>query len=91
MFSRTFTDPGGPEATGNYSALIDWGDGSSSTGVIAPSGATSFGVIGNHFYAEEGNFFGPSPTYMITVTRRTSSRSPGAMPTPLVGRTQSRW
>ncbi len=52
----TFTDPGGPEAVGNYSADIDWGDG---TGTQAGAGTISFSggvftVKGRHTYAEEG-------------------------------------
>ncbi len=48
----TFTDIGGPEPLGNYAAVIDWGDGSSSTGTISES-AGVFTVQGNHTYAEE--------------------------------------
>jgi Ca2+-binding RTX toxin-like protein len=49
----TFTDPGGSEALSNYSATIDWGDGSTpSAGVISFSSGT-FTVKGNHTYAEE--------------------------------------
>src|SRR5262249_32655555 len=56
----TFTDPGGPEPLGDYSADINWGDGRSSTGVITLSG-TVFTIKGSHTYSEEGS-------YIITVT-----------------------
>src|SRR5439155_1406771 len=56
----TFTDPGGPEAIGDYSALIDWGDATSSAGTITFSAGT-FTVKGAHNYDEEGN-------YVVTVT-----------------------
>jgi len=59
----TFTDPGGPEATGDYSANIDWGDGSTSVGVIIATG-TSFAVQGTHRYLEESSLDQP---YTITV------------------------
>src|SRR5262249_47432693 len=51
----TFTDPGGAEAVGDYSATINWGDGSApTTGSISLSGST-FSVSGSHAYAEEGS------------------------------------
>src|SRR5207253_3173108 len=56
----TFTDPGGAEVLGDYSASIDWGDSSSSAGTISLS-AGVFTVTGSHTYAEEG-------TKTITVT-----------------------
>ena len=56
----TFTDPGGPEAVSDYTATVDWGDGSApSPGTISGSGST-FAVSGAHRYAEEG-------VYTITV------------------------
>jgi hypothetical protein len=58
----TFTDPGGPEAIGDYSASVDWGDGTTTPGVISVSDVTMvFTVSGNHTYAEEG-------THTITTT-----------------------
>jgi hypothetical protein len=66
----TFTDPGGPEVTGDYGATIDWGDGTPTTsGVISLSGVT-FSVSGNHTYAEESaaDHAGSFPNYVITVT-----------------------
>jgi hypothetical protein len=53
----TFTDPAGAEALANYSADIDWGDGTSATGTItfdATSG--TFSVSGSHNYADEDIF-----------------------------------
>ncbi len=58
----TFTDPGGPEAVGDYTASIAWGDGTSSAGTITLNAATSvFTVAGGHTYALGG-------TFAITVT-----------------------
>jgi hypothetical protein len=57
----TFTDPGGPEALGDYSATIAWGDGevpgNPSNGTIQLDPTTGiFSVLGHHQYPEEGNF-----------------------------------
>jgi PKD repeat protein len=65
----TFTDPGGaepnaadpdPALSHHYTATIDWGDKSSSNGVITQSEGV-FTVQGGHLYATEG-------TYPISVT-----------------------
>jgi hypothetical protein len=65
----TFTDPGGAEPTGDYSAVIDWGDGTpTTTGIISVSGGV-FSVTGNHTYAEESATDHPgSNPYKVTVT-----------------------
>ena len=68
----TFTDIGGPEPLGNYSAMIDWGDGSSSIGTITQSGDT-FTVQGSHTYAEESaanHTPGGLDHYVVTRNRR---------------------
>jgi hypothetical protein len=54
----TFQDPGGPEPVGNYSAVINWGDGSSTTGTISQPGGsgTPFDVNGSHTYSVAGKF-----------------------------------
>jgi uncharacterized repeat protein (TIGR01451 family) len=58
-----FTDPGGAEAVGDYSATINWGDGTSATaGVITLDAATDiFTVSGQHNYSQDG-------TYSVKVT-----------------------
>lgn len=56
----TFTDADPNGTTTDYSATIDWGDGSTSTGVVGGSGA--FTVSGSHTYAEEGSY---TPTVTI--------------------------
>jgi hypothetical protein len=58
----TFTDPDTSATASEYSAAIDWGDGSTSTGTISGSGG-SFTVTGGHTYAEEGSF-----TVKVTIT-----------------------
>ncbi|MGZ6637137.1 MAG: hypothetical protein ACXVII_30020 [Solirubrobacteraceae bacterium] len=58
----TFTDPDPASTAGEYSASINWGDGSpTSSGTITSSGGGNFTVGGTHTYAEEG-------TYTVTVT-----------------------
>ena len=49
----TFTDTGGPEnATLDYTASIDWGDGTATTGTISgPDQNGVFAVTGDHTYA----------------------------------------
>jgi uncharacterized protein (TIGR03118 family) len=58
----TFTDQGGPEPLQDYSATINWGDGSSpSAGSIGRSG-TIFQITGSHNYQQSGDY-----TIQITV------------------------
>ncbi len=59
----SFTDPDTAALAGDYTASIDWGDGSpSSNGTLSGSGGT-FAVSGTHTYAEEGSF-----PIVVTVT-----------------------
>lgn len=62
MFSgavASFVDPDPAAANdtpaADYSASIDWGDGHTTTGVLAGTGA-GFTVSGSHTYAEEGTY-----------------------------------
>jgi hypothetical protein len=55
----TFTDPNTSAVPTDYTASIDWGDGTSA-GTVSGSGG-SFTVSGTHTYVEEG-------TYKVTVT-----------------------
>jgi streptogramin lyase len=53
----TFTDPVGPEALGDYRAMINWGDNSTSSGTITfNAGTRVFTVQGAHLYNAAGNF-----------------------------------
>src|SRR5260370_1449371 len=58
----TFTDPGGAEPVGDYTATVDWGDGSTTAGAISlgADGQTYRGV-GSPKYPDQGN-------YPVTVT-----------------------
>ena len=51
----TFTDLGGPEPLGDYTADVDWGDGSTSPGNITFSSATGvFSIAASHLYSVAG-------------------------------------
>jgi subtilase family serine protease len=45
-----FSDAGGAEAAGNYTATLDWGDGTTNAGTISPAGGGGFQVTGSHSY-----------------------------------------
>jgi hypothetical protein len=51
----SFTDADPNPTLGDFSATINWGDGTSSAGTILANG-TSFTVAGTHAYASEGSF-----------------------------------
>ncbi len=52
--SFTTTDPRATSA--NFTALVNWGDGQSSTAAVAPNPAGGFFVLGDHTYAQPGTF-----------------------------------
>jgi hypothetical protein len=56
----TFTDDNPSGLVGDYSAGIDWGDGTSSAGAVSAAPSGVFAVAGSHSYAEG--------RYMITTT-----------------------
>jgi hypothetical protein len=58
----TFTDPGA-DTSGEFTASINWGDGSSSTGTVTGSGGT-FTVTGSHTYSNTNGLL----TTTVTVT-----------------------
>jgi hypothetical protein len=75
----TFSDLGGPEAAGDYSATIDWGDGKpAGVGAIVPNLDGSFSVEG----ATPMPTRGPTRS-MSTLCMRTASRRIRAAPPPL--------
>ncbi|HVC97874.1 MAG TPA: choice-of-anchor Q domain-containing protein, partial [Pirellulales bacterium] len=49
----TFAAPGPAAAAGDFSATIEWGDGSTTAGSVSGTAATGFTVVGTHTYAEE--------------------------------------
>ncbi|MDR3633360.1 MAG: hypothetical protein P4L84_05950, partial [Isosphaeraceae bacterium] len=52
----TFTDPNAGLVAGNYSAVIHWGDGDSSTGVVLPAPGGNFVVTGTHTFDTPGAY-----------------------------------
>jgi hypothetical protein len=56
----TVSDPDTASTAAEYTATIDWGDASTSTGTVSGSGG-SFTVAGTHTYLDEGS-------YAVTVT-----------------------
>jgi uncharacterized repeat protein (TIGR01451 family) len=67
----TFTHANGVEPIGAFSATIDWGDGSTSTGTITLSG-TTYAVTGSHTYSG-----GRSHTISTTVVETGNSPEGG--------------
>ena len=63
-----FTDPNAAAKAGDFTASIDWGDGTSSAGGIAPVSGGGFAVTAGHTYVEEGS-------YDVTVTVSASGGS----------------
>jgi PKD repeat protein len=59
----TFSDPGSPDPASDFTATIDWGDGTTESGTVSGS-AGSFTVTGTHTYADEI----ASGIYLVTVT-----------------------
>jgi hypothetical protein len=77
----TVTDPDPSSAASEYSAAIDWGDASSSTGVISGPTGGPFTVSGTHTYAQEG-----TDTVTVTITDvDTPSNTATAISTATVG------
>src|SRR5262249_24881820 len=72
----TFTDPAGaepnasdPGAGPHYTALIHWGDGTTSPGTVVNTGGNNFRVHApTHTYAEDGTF-----TVTVDVTHETAA------------------
>jgi hypothetical protein len=50
----TFKDANSGAPLGDFTATIDWGDGTTTAGTIAKTGAGVFSVSGSHPYGEEG-------------------------------------
>jgi hypothetical protein len=67
----TFTDPGGAEATSEYTATINWGDGSSTPGTITFGNGT-FSVSGSHTYAQASSPGSPNQV-KVTVSHGTAT------------------
>ena len=67
IFSGTvasFGDPGASDPAGDFTATIDWGDGTTSAGVISGGGG-SYTVTGTHKYLDE---LGSGHLFLVTVS-----------------------
>src|SRR5258708_3313833 len=79
----TFTDDNAAATPADFTATIDWGDGSPTTAGMIFASSAAFAVVGQHTYADEGSF---------TVTVTISHVSPGtgtATPTDTATVTQA--
>src|SRR5439155_721034 len=80
----TFTDPGGAEGVGDYSASINWGDDSAATNVGTTVTSPALTAKASHTYAEESAAdHARSNPYTITVTRSPEAAAvslPDALP-----------
>lgn len=54
-----FTDGDAFASVGDYTARIDWGDGSTSAGTMLLTGPSAFDVVGSHTYAASGSYSVP--------------------------------
>src|SRR5580704_14776217 len=52
----TFTDPNPNASASDFTATIDWGDGTSTTGTVVAQSTGGFAVDGVHVYADEGKY-----------------------------------
>src|SRR6202011_3368940 len=70
----TFADTSGSHVASDYTATINWGDGTTTPGTVSGSGQ-SFSVTGSHTYAdEEGDEVnGASPLMKVNITRTADS------------------
>src|SRR5207302_1227446 len=59
----SFSDANSGATAADFTATIQWGDGSSSAGVVSGPTGGPFTVSGSHLYAEEGSY-----TIAVTVT-----------------------
>jgi RHS repeat-associated protein len=50
----TFTDANPQASLGDFTATIDWGDGTTSAGAVQTNGSGGFQVLGNHTYDADG-------------------------------------
>jgi PKD repeat protein len=75
----SFTDANVDDAASSYTAMVNWGDGTQSAGVISGSNG-DFVVSGTHEYAAQGNY-----TVTVTVTNAADQTSASATSTMDVG------
>jgi hypothetical protein len=86
----TFTDPAGPEAATEYTAIVNWGDGSSAEIITPTLSGGAFTVSGSHTYAEEGTYavsvqiqHGTASTVTVTTSAVVADQAISLNTTPL--------
>lgn len=52
----TFSDLGGPDVAGDYTATVDWGDGTTSPGTPVVNSDGTISVLGSHSYTAAGQY-----------------------------------
>jgi cyclophilin family peptidyl-prolyl cis-trans isomerase len=73
----TFTDSDPNGTVSDYTATINWGDGTTSTGTISAGSTGAFSVLGSHTYSTQGTF-----TISVTVNDvNTAGDVPGSSTT----------
>jgi hypothetical protein len=91
-----FSDAGGPEVVGNYSATINWNDGTPNTSGVISRNGTQFSVAGSHTYAEEDprnvvvtitDDGGSTASVTVPITLYDAALSPTALPISATERT----
>lgn len=70
----SFIDADTLQPPGNFTATVDWGDGTTSAGTVTGS-AGSFSVSGTHTYADEGSF--PVQVTVIDIANSLNASSTG--------------
>jgi PKD repeat protein len=77
----TFTDPDPNATAAEYTAVIDWGDGSTSAGTVSGPTGGPFTVSGTHTYSDEGTY-----SILVTITDVDSPKNTAtAASTAIVG------
>src|SRR5207302_1674739 len=71
----TFTDSNTSDAASDFTASINWGDGTTTTGIVAGSNG-SFSVAGGHTYADEGQ-----DSVVVTITHTADDKQIAATDT----------
>jgi hypothetical protein len=75
--TASFTDSNNTDTASDFSATIDWGDGTTTAATVGGSAGGPFSVSGSHTYADEGSFTvtstltpnaGPAATATSTAT-----------------------
>ena len=68
-FTGTIAEFADSESGGSYSAVIDWGDGTSSTGYVISDGSGGFKVRGTHSYGYEATL-----SYSVRIIRQNGAQ-----------------